>query len=193
MTVLYQEGDATDCHHQFTCIAHIVNDVGGWGAGFVVPLGERYPAARDRYLKCFDTLSNLQNQRSRLRLGEVQLIKIPHSDPPFLIANMVAQSGLRRIGDNPPVRYVALAHCLRWLDARLPFNYQIQMPRIGAGLGGGDWSTIESIINATVVRDVLVLDLPPRKTPAEFLADSEALAARLLAAGIDPQTRKPLP
>ena len=46
-------------------------------------------------------------------------------------------------------------------------NYSIHMPRIGCGLAGGDWKTIENIIQRTFVDianvDVYVYDLKEQK------------------------------
>ena len=51
----YVTGDATDPPHRQAIIAHIVNDCGAWGAGFVLALPggapDRWDAARSRRVR----------------------------------------------------------------------------------------------------------------------------------------------
>ncbi len=47
----------------------------------------------------------------------------------------------------PPIRYEALEACLGKLaDEARHRSAEVHMPRIGAGLAGGDWPTIEAMI-----------------------------------------------
>ena len=46
-TIKYLLGDATSPDLSTRpLIAHICNDIGAWGKGFVVPLGQKYPKAK---------------------------------------------------------------------------------------------------------------------------------------------------
>ena len=50
----YIIGDATlpiETEAENRLIVHCCNTLGAWGAGFVVPLGERYPSAKEEYKK----------------------------------------------------------------------------------------------------------------------------------------------
>jgi hypothetical protein len=50
-TVRYVVGDATTPQgNRPMVIAHVCNDVGAWGRGFVVPLGKRYPSAKQQFV-----------------------------------------------------------------------------------------------------------------------------------------------
>ncbi len=65
------------------------------------------------------------------------------------VANLIGQHGLRRRGDDglPPVRYEAIRQGLaRVRQQALMLKASVHMPRIGAGLAGGDWREIEQII-----------------------------------------------
>lgn len=74
------------------------------------------------------------------------------------------------MGDNglPPVRYEALRKgfktlCDVMLDPRMPTLGSVHMPRIAAGLAGGDWALIEPLILDTFIRKgipVTVYDFP---------------------------------
>ena len=79
------------------------------------------------------------------------------------VANMIAQRGLRSPGsDVMPLDYGALGDCL-WEVARRAEHHaaSVHMPRIGCGLGGGDWGVVEKLIEAELClyADVFVYDL----------------------------------
>jgi O-acetyl-ADP-ribose deacetylase (regulator of RNase III) len=61
----------------------------------------------------------------------------------------------------PPIRYDAVLACLRKVAVYAKtLNATVHAPRFGAGLAGGNWSTIEKIINETLKDiDVTVYDL----------------------------------
>jgi O-acetyl-ADP-ribose deacetylase (regulator of RNase III) len=67
-----------------------------------------------------------------------------------IIVNAVTQDGFGRDGQRY-VDYAAIERCFEVINDRVDSweVSEIAMPRIGAGLGGGDWSIIESIINRT--------------------------------------------
>lgn len=53
-------------------------------------------------------------------------------------------------GDVVPFDYEAFTICMRKINS-LFFNKHIGMPKIGAGLGGGDWKRIKQIIEKTLI------------------------------------------
>jgi O-acetyl-ADP-ribose deacetylase (regulator of RNase III) len=60
---------------------------------------------------------------------------------------MVAQRGVKTGSSGPPIRYEAVAACLEQVAAKaLELGASVQLPRIGCGLAGGEWSRIEPII-----------------------------------------------
>lgn len=128
-------------------IAHICNDVGAWGAGFVLALSRRWSAPEAGY----------RNMLHR-PLGRLQFVPVTNS---IVVANMIAQSGLDVIHCQPPIRYDALDTCLRKVgDEAHRLDASVHMPRIGCGLAGGRWDEIEPIIQRTLQGvDVFVYDL----------------------------------
>ena len=77
-------------------------------------------------------------------LGAVQVVEVA---PDTSVANMVAQHGIRSTKAGPPIRYEAVGSCLEFVALHARENdMSIHMPRIGAGLAGGDWEKIEAII-----------------------------------------------
>lgn len=77
---------------------------------------------------------------------------------------MIGQHRLRRRSGRPPIRYEAVRKGLENVaEFAIDHDASIHMPRIGAGLAGGDWHTIEGIIKETLAArgiEVTVYDLP---------------------------------
>jgi len=142
-------------------VPHICNDLGGWGSGFVVPLGKKYPDAEKAYREWhrvrFDPCLSL-SLPNMFRLGNIQVIpcmpKETESREALLwVANMIAQHGTvtRPMTDDgrPPVRYGAVASCLRKVAQFIEETdllFEIHAPKFGAGLAGGNWDFIEELI-----------------------------------------------
>ena len=152
----YLIGDATQPVNLPTIISHICNDVGAWGRGFVVPLAQRYPKAKAEYKKLCDFKK--EDFPYRLELGQTQIFEV---DEGIYVANMIAQYGIRWEGKVPPIRYEALKTALTTVYTfALQNSLTVSMPRIGAGLAGGDWNVIEGVILdvMTVDTDVYTLE-----------------------------------
>jgi O-acetyl-ADP-ribose deacetylase (regulator of RNase III) len=84
-------------------------------------------------------------------LGQVQLS--PFGRPDALVANMVAQRGIRHQANAPrAVDYEALRECLGTVGkAAYQLKAAVHMPRIGCGLGGGEWGVVEEIVREELV------------------------------------------
>jgi len=153
-------------------IAHVVNDVGVWGKGFVLAISKKWPGAKKRYLDLAKPLclsSGKYERRVNLRLGDVHLVA---AEPGIWIANMVAQRGLISASNPIPLQLDALAECLAVVksmalavDAQgVPSHASVHCPRIGCGLGGSTWENVEPIIMRELDGvDVYVYDLPVKK------------------------------
>lgn len=155
----YRRGDCTrpvvPAEHPNAIIAHVCNDSGHWGAGFVLSISKRWISPELQYRQWHSTGSR------SFGLGKVQLVSV---EPHLWVANMVAQHGVGRRG---MIHYDALRTCLTELAdlARLA-RASVHMPRIGCGLGGGDWSTVERIIYDTLICKgihVIIYDLKPSR------------------------------
>jgi O-acetyl-ADP-ribose deacetylase (regulator of RNase III) len=121
-------------------IAHICNDVGAWGKGFVLALSRRWPEPARAF-----KLWYRERGQNDFALGNVQVVAVADS---LWVANMVAQHGLKPAQGVPPIRYEALGQCLEKLAADAKSrNASVHMPRIGCGLAGGEWSRIEPLIS----------------------------------------------
>ena len=168
----YIIGDATlpiETEAENRLIVHCCNTLGAWGAGFVVPLGNRYPLAKEGYKKFI-----AENGGNSI-LGEVNEVPVGKH---LYVENLMGQSFLRKKPNGEiPCNYIAIETGFlniirKWLSYYEVFhnekqNFSIHMPRIGCGLAGGDWKTIENIIQRTFVDiadvDVYVYDLKEQK------------------------------
>lgn len=142
-------------------IAHVVNDVGAWGRGFVLEISKKWPGAKKRYLDLAKPLrlsSGKYKRQVNLKLGDVHLVT---AETGLWIANMVAQHGLISTSNPVPLRIDALAECLATVKSMTANRCSIHMPRIGCGLGGSTWENVEPIIARELAGvDVYVYDLP---------------------------------
>jgi len=171
MPITYLKGDATKVQVTggLRINAHIANNRGGWGSGYVVALSKRWSEPEAEYRKWAASGNNFE-------LGQVQMVPVEDEYGRLYVANMVAQDGF--VGPNRPraVDYEAVGECLHQLDEWIKSllfvknlmwqgrqgvpRVTIHMPRIGAGLGGGTWSIIEDIICSAIGHhEVFVYDL----------------------------------
>lgn len=150
-------------------IAHVVNDVGAWGRGFVVALSS-WDDNPERQYRRWATGGFTTD--APFELGRMQLCRFGPSADRVWVANLVAQRGWRRGGDDPrALDPEALRTCLRRLRNVLPDLSRptgspvprVVMPRIGCGLGGASWVDVEPVIRGELVThdvDVTVYSLP---------------------------------
>ncbi|MEH1163962.1 macro domain-containing protein [Micromonospora sp. CPCC 205539] len=149
LTIL--QGDATNPQAKGRkVIAHICNDLGGWGKGFVVAISRRWPEPERDYR---------QWHRGRagndFALGATRLVRVTEG---MWVANMVGQRGMKTGSAGPPIRYDAVERCLTSLaDHAQALGASVHMPRIGCGLAGGTWGRMEPIVLRTLcARDIAV-------------------------------------
>lgn len=163
--IRYVTGDATDpIGNGPKIIAHICNDQGGWGSGFVVAISKRWPEPEEMYRGWARV-----GKGGGFTLGETQFahVALNHN---IVVANMVAQHMFVTGANRRAVDYDALRKCLETValvatGSAVVFTPRasVHMPRIGCGLGGGTWDEVEPIIRETLVQsgvDVTVYDLP---------------------------------
>lgn len=127
----YVKGDATRPSAKPAIIAHVCNDIGAWGAGFVLAISARWPLPERVY-----------RAATSLVLGTVQFVDCGDG---IVVANMIAQHGCS--GPRPWIRYDALATCLQIVATEAErIGASVHAPRIGCGIAGGTWSEVEPII-----------------------------------------------
>lgn len=136
--IQYIKGDATQPQGEgMKVICHITNDIGAWGAGFVLAISRRWRKPESIYRREYPR-----------ELGQVQFIRV---EDDITVANMCAQRGIRSCGGIPPFRSVALVMCLdKVVEYCLLHKASMHGPRFGAGLSGGSWPDIEKLIEEHV-------------------------------------------
>lgn len=142
----YKKGDATNITPRgdnIDVIAHVCNNRGVWGAGFTSAISKRWKEPERSY-----------RSTENYRLGTTDICVKNDIPDHLVIANMVAQDGYKSIYNPKPVQYWALASCFvslgNYIVSVLPDDTWVHMPRIGCGLGGGDWNDVENIIKYTL-------------------------------------------
>lgn len=146
--MLYVKGDATSPTSGIIC--HVCNDIGAWGAGFVLALSRKWREP-ERLYKIWHSRGTWLGKK--FKLGEVQFVQVGSN---LYVANMIAQRDIRH-KKLPPIRYSALTKCLQEVNAfAKDKGLELHAPKFGAGLAGGDWQTIESIILKTITEPITV-------------------------------------
>jgi O-acetyl-ADP-ribose deacetylase (regulator of RNase III) len=165
VTISYVTGDATDPQGDgLKVIAHVCNDEGKWGSGFVIALSRRDPLPGNLYRMWHRDGSYTRSDLRRFPFGLGQYQLVAYATPQVWVANMIAQRGVRHNSSAPrAVQYGALTNCLEALaEEAAVMNASVHMPRIGCGLGGGTWDEVEPIIQNTLIScgiSVTVYDL----------------------------------
>jgi O-acetyl-ADP-ribose deacetylase (regulator of RNase III) len=166
MSLSYMQGDATFPQGSGPkIIAHVCNNEARWGKGFVLALNKRWETPKARYLA-----SGPQ------ALGTVQFVRISKE---LCVANMIGQAGIKAKDGMRPVRYDAIEQALESVASHArQLRASIHMPRIGAGLAGGEWARIESILMRTCA-DVAVTVYDFTDTAAESFVTEADIAERM--------------
>lgn len=135
MKIQYRKGNLfeTDIEH----IVHGCNAQGVMGSGVARIVRDDYAAAYEFY--------KAQHAAHGLKLGDVQFVPANGKT----IVNAVTQHLFGKPVE--PTRFVdydAVADCMKTINQVLKLSgyTEVAMPQIGAGLGGGDWTVIEQII-----------------------------------------------
>ncbi|MFB7240939.1 macro domain-containing protein [Streptomyces populi] len=144
--IKYVRGDATvPSVKGVKVIAHVCNDIGGWGKGFVLALSRRWPEPEAAYRAWHRGRAG-----NDFALGAAQFVQV---EPYVWVANLVGQRGIRTGSKGVPVRYEAIDAALGPLaDKAVELGASVHMPRIGCGLAGGTWSCVEPLVTERLVR-----------------------------------------
>ena len=134
--ITYKNGNLLDATEDI--IAHGCNDKGVMGAGVALAIKNKWPKAYVSYkLFCDDR----ENQTGIVHWFSINPL------PQRWIANCIIQQAF---GSGKQVSYDAVDDCMIQICnsavSRNPVA-SVAMPKIGAGLGGGNWEVIEAIIN----------------------------------------------
>lgn len=115
-----------------------VNCKGVMNSGVAKVIREAYPVVFEEYKKRFVLRS--------VRLGEFQVIEV---QPELYVVNLFGQYSYGKTGQHTD--YKALEQAIEdfsWSEIFLRNNtwLEVHHPKIGAGLGGGDWNKIKAMI-----------------------------------------------
>lgn len=143
--ITYVRGDATvPSVRGVKLIAHVCNDVGGWGKGFVLALSRRRPEPEKAYRAW-----HRDRAHNDFGLGAAQFVQVERY---LWVANLIGQRGIRTGAKGVPVRYEAIDTALgRLADRAVGLDASVHMPRIGCGLAGGTWSRVEPLVTGRLV------------------------------------------
>lgn len=119
----------------FDVIAHGCNCFCTMGAGIAKGVAAAFPEA---YAADRRTLKG-----DRAKLGTCTSARVTNGHGTLVVVNAYTQYDFR--GRGVRADYEAIRSCLRWMANSFP-GQRIGLPKIGAGLAGGDWSVIEAII-----------------------------------------------
>ncbi|MFF3843282.1 macro domain-containing protein [Streptomyces sp. NPDC001930] len=139
--ITYVRGDATAPRGEgVRIIAHVCNDIGGWGRGFVRAISRRWPEPEAAFRQW-----HRERERNDFGLGAAQLVRVGSE---VWVANLVGQRGIRTARSTAvPVRYGAIDAALGLLaDRAAELGASVHMPRIGCGLAGGSWDQVEPLV-----------------------------------------------
>jgi len=126
-------------------IVHSCNNQGVMGSGIAKEVRTRFPSAYATYMNEYNNV--------RAYLGSISSVEVA----PFkLIVNGIGQNGYGRDGKRY-VSYDALTAIFQRVN-KLANKIAVEQmrvlpicfPMIGAGLGGGDWDIIKTIIDKTI-------------------------------------------
>lgn len=132
--IKYVQGDLFESDADL--IAHGCNCRNGFGSGVAFHMSQKYPKAKHYFHEKYE--------EDGWKLGDVQFVKVFGKHD--YIANCATQhSFLPR--NMCHVDYDAVRTCMEKVkEFAKAKSLRIAMPKIGAGLAGGDWSKIEAIL-----------------------------------------------
>lgn len=135
-------------------IVHVCNNIGAWGAGFVMAISAQDRVIESAYRLWANGRPGPFVPNRPFALGNIQVVPMNPVGPTIetYVVNMIAQNGVRRSEENEgrPLSYAALRECLSKVQDVVDLfpapGATVHMPRIGCGLAGGEWYRVEEII-----------------------------------------------
>lgn len=132
-------------------LTHQCNAQDTMGSGVAKAIRAKYPKAYNDYLQYFRYCPK------ELRMGQVCFSHVGTQQDPKIVANLVGQFHYLPRG-LCHTDYKALEE--GFTTIKLTFPDDVAMPKIGCGLGGGDWKIVSAIIESVFDdRDVYIYEL----------------------------------
>ena len=150
---MYQEieGDliALAKEGMFDVITHGCNCMSNMGAGIAPQMAKAFGV--DQY-----SLESFTRKGDINKLGQIEWFIEREGPIPFVVNSYTQFSYGKNHADgvSKPLDYEALTLCMRKINHRFSGKH-IGLPKIGAGLAGGDWNRIKKIIQ-TELKDMKV-------------------------------------
>lgn len=130
--LVYYTGDLLKSNEKL--LVHGCNASNGFGSGFAFQVAKLYPEVKKSYHDWYE-------KNNGLKLGEWKAVKTHDGKT---VINLVTQQSYGKPEEGPYVSYPAIRDGVTSiLDS---YSGIISMPCIGAGLAGGNWEIIESIL-----------------------------------------------
>lgn len=127
-------------------IAHLCNNLGGWGKGFVLAVDQLSAAPRAAYQGLAKDHGKVKDGPANIPLGTVQFVE-PMTG--LFVSNMIAQDRYASDhADGCAVNMKALRRCLLVTFHRaIRLGYTVHIPEgMGSGLAGGNQAEIHKLI-----------------------------------------------
>jgi len=136
---------------EFDLIAHGCNCFCIMGAGIAEGIRSEFPEAFDA--------DQTTTKGSKEKLGTCSFAKIEREGINLIVVNAYTQFDYR--GRVVKVDYDAVRLCMKWIKENFE-GKRIGLPKIGAGLAGGDWEKISQIIDEELTgEDVTLVKYKP--------------------------------
>jgi O-acetyl-ADP-ribose deacetylase (regulator of RNase III) len=138
MKIIYKKGDLLQCPEKY--ILHGCNAQGVMGSGVAKLIREKYPSAYLAY--------KASEKHGGMKFG---VVTYAEQEDGKVIFNGITQEFYGRDGRRY-VDYDAVRDVIQVINWHIfkqtmpPDMHSVAMPKIGAGLGGGDWDVISEII-----------------------------------------------
>lgn len=135
MKIIHKYGDLLEAPEKY--ILHGCNAQGVMGAGVARLIKQKWPTAYLVYIA--------SRQHNGMRLG---VVTYAEQDDGKVIFNGITQEFFARQPGECCVSYRAIEEVICAVNSYFEHKsfQSVAMPKIGAGLGGGDWDLIETII-----------------------------------------------
>ena len=136
---------------EFDLIVHGCNCFCIMGAGIAKGIKSEFPEAFDA--------DQATAKGSKDKLGTCSFAKIEREGIHLIVVNAYTQ--FHYSGPGIKVDYDAVRSCMKWIKENFE-KKRIGLPKIGAGLAGGDWKRISQIIDEELGgEDVTLVEFKP--------------------------------
>lgn len=149
--IKYKKGDLIKAAKkgEVDVIAHQCNCFNNMGAGIAPQIAKAFPNAK--------AVDEATNKGDKTKLGTISF----DNTTSVLVVNLYGQFGWWKRKDGKiNTEYNHLKNSLVEMSKILPADAKVGLPKIGCGLGGGNWSTVSKLIEETLGNfDVTVYEL----------------------------------